>query len=1174
VDERIRDLARRSPNFGFLLDHEPLLVLDGTEAEAYVFSDPNAALFKSRRFGETLAAKLVATGRIQVSGSSQHARLAALTRDGVIQGSQRQQFDDLRTLGNRAVHTHYGEVRAALDAVRTCFSLGSWYYRMVTGDRAPTAFVPPPNPATPPSDAADQADLDLLRTQLSSERERLAEVRLRLEGRNSRLEAELLARTEVERMLAQVAADRDELRTLADELSTRVGEFEASFTASLARPARLSAAQREAFIKSAQQAAREPRTEREVRAEVDAMLTSARWIVQDSGKENLFAGTGVAVREAMTATGPADYLLYVDRRLAGVIEAKREGTVLTPVERQSARYAEGLTASQQLQAWRLPLPFRYETTAAETHFTNVLDPHPRAREVFSFHQPTTLARWMREADADSEAPTFRARLRRGLPPLDDGRLRPAQADAVRGLEESLRADRARALIQMATGAGKTFAAVSSCYRLLRNARAERILFLVDRNNLGKQAHTEFTGYVTPDDGRKLAELYGVERLTGANVLASSNVVISTVQRVYAMLCGKPLPDPDTDDPAYDSYDVDDVIEVGYNPVVPPETFDVIIVDECHRSIYGRWRAVLEYFDAYLVGLTATPVKQTFGFFHQNLVSEYTYQQAVADGVNVDFDVYKIRTRQTEQGDTIEAGTVVPRRERRTRRQRYEELDDDFSYAGSQLGRNVISKPQLKLILETFRDRLFSEIFPPGPGQPRRRYVPKTLIYARDDNHAEEIVQMVREVFGMGNEFAQKITYSAQHPDKLLAAFRNSPELRIAVTVDLIATGTDVKPIECVFFLRDVKSWAYFEQMKGRGARTLDPAELNIVTPDVPAKERFVIVDAVGVTDSPRADATPMQLHSERQISLEKLLNKAGNLSISLAETSTLCSRIARLNQDLTPAERDELEQIAGVPLSDVIRSLGRAADDDELAAIRPGDRAAERALVEQAVQPLAASPDLRARLLEIRRAHDITYDEVNPDDLWEARGVDVTERARELVTSWRAYLHEHRDEISTIEAAYRHGDGSRAVYVKLKELAARIARPPHQWSPDLLWHAYQRLEIAAARPGVRYGPVDLIGLIRFELGLDQEPHPHRSVVEERFTAWLARQQQAGAQFSPDQVWWLERIRDIVITSASFTTDDLDGVPFTERGGTDGFLLTFGNDRAQQILTDLNRTLTA
>lgn len=1174
MDERIRELARRSPNFGFLLDHEPLLVLDGTEAEAYVYSDPNTALFKARKFGETLAAKLVAAGRIQVSGTSQHARLLALARDGVIGPSQRQQFDELRTVGNEAVHTHYGEVRAALDAVRACFSLGSWFYRTVTGDRAPTAFVPPPDPATPPTDAADQTDLDLLRAQLASERDRLAEVMLRLDGKNSRLEAEQQARAEAEQRLAQVAEDRNSIRTLADELSARISEFEASFAASVARPARLSAAEREAFVKNAQQSAQEPRTEREVREEVDRMLTAAGWLVQDAGKENLFAGTGVAVREARTATGPADYLLYVNRQLAGVIEAKREGTILSPVERQSARYAEGLTASQQLQAWRLPLPFRYETTAAETHFTNALDPHPRAREVFSFHQPATLARWMREADADPEAPTLRSRLRRGLPPLDDGRLRPAQADAVLGLEESLRHDRPRALIQMATGAGKTFAAVSSSYRLLKHARVERILFLVDRNNLAKQANTEFTGFVTPDDGRKLAELYGVERLTGTDMLASSKVVISTVQRVYAMLCGQPLPDVDADDQAYDDYDADEVIEVGYDPSVPPETFDLIIVDECHRSIYGRWRAVLEYFDAYLVGLTATPVKQTFGFFHQNLVSEYSYQQAVADGVNVDFDVYKIRTRQTEQGDTIEAGTVVPMRERRTRRQRYEELDDDFSYAGTQLGKSVISKPQLQLILETFRDRLFTEIFPPEAGQPPRRYVPKTLIYARDDNHAEEIVQMVREVFGMGNEFAQKITYSVQHPDKLIAAFRNSPELRIAVTVDLIATGTDVRPLECVFFLRDIRSWAYFEQMKGRGARTLDPTELNRVTPDVLAKERFVIVDAVGVTESPRVDATPLQLHSERQISLEQLLRKAGNLTISLAETSTLCSRLARLNQDLTPAERAELEQIAGAPLTDVIRSLGRVADDDELAALPAGDRAAERALVEAAVEPLAANHELRARLLEIRRAHDIIYDEVNPDDLLEARGVDVAERAREVVTSFRAYLREHQDEITAIDAAYRHGNGSRTVYAKLKELATRIARPPHQWTPDLLWHAYERLELAAKHPGLHYGPVDLIGLIRFELGLDQEPRPHRSVVEERYGAWLTRQQQAGASFSADQMWWLDRIKDIVITSASFTTDDLDGVPFTEHGGTDGFLQTFGDDLAEQILTDLNRTLTA
>ena len=437
MDERIRELARRSPNFGFLLDHEPLLVLDGTEAEAYVYSDPNTALFKARKFGETLATKLVAAGRIQVSGTSQNARLLALARDGVIGPGQRQQFDELRTVGNRAVHTHYGEVRAALDAVRACFSLGSWFYRTVTGDRAPTAFVPPPDPATPPADAADRADLDVLRAQLASERDRLAEVMLRLDGKNSRLEAERQARAEAEHKLAQVAEDRDSMRALADELSVRdirirgvlrrVGGPAGPAVRCRARGIRQ---ERAAVGAGAEDRAGGPRGSRQ-----DA--GGGRVADPGCGKGEPVRREGVAVREAMTATGPADYLLYVNRQLAGVIEAKREGTVLSPVERQSARYAEGLTASQQLQAWRLPLPFRYETTAAETHFTNTLDPHPRAREVFSFHQPATLARWMREADADPEAPTLRSRLRRKLPPLDDGRLRPAQADAVRGLEDSL-----------------------------------------------------------------------------------------------------------------------------------------------------------------------------------------------------------------------------------------------------------------------------------------------------------------------------------------------------------------------------------------------------------------------------------------------------------------------------------------------------------------------------------------------------------------------------------------------------------------------------------------------------------------------------------------------------------------------------------------------------------------
>ncbi len=1168
MDQQIEEFARRSQNFGFLAQHEPLLVLDGATAESHVYTDPDVAMFKARRFGETLARKLVSLTQTRVNGTTQHARLQALANSGVIVPRIRQRFDEVRSTGNRAVHSHFGDVRAALSAVRCCFELGLWFHRTVSEDREPRAFVPPPEPdvAVTGLSAPEQAELEQLRGELASYRQRLAEVKLRRDDKATQLQAQSRARAAAEEALAQATVDREQLQALVAQMNARLAEVEMAFNNRVSKPRRISATKRDAFIDSAQKAAREPFTEVEVREEVDAMLAAAGWHIQDAGAANLFAGQGVALREVVTASGPADYLLYIDRKLVGVIEAKREGEILSPVEAQSARYAASLTASQQMQAWRLPLPFRYETTAAETHFTNMLDPSPRAREMFAFHQPETLARWMREADADAEAQTLRARLRR-LPLLDERGLRPAQIRAIKGLEHSLGEDRPRGLIQMATGAGKTYTEVAQSYRLLKYADANRILFLVDRNNLGIQAKTEFDNYVTPDDGRKFTELFNVERLSGAGMLGSTKVVISTIQRLYAMLRGQSI-DPDIEDPALDSYDVDDVVEVEYNPAVPPETFDLIIVDECHRSIYGKWRQVLEYFDAYLVGLTATPVNQTFGFFHQNLVSEYTYAESVADNVNVDFDVYRIRTKQTEQGDTIEAGTIVPKRDRRTRRQRYEELDDDLSYSAGQVGHDVISKGQLRLVLETFRDRLFTEIFP------GRRYVPKTLIFARDDNHAEEIVQMTREVFAESNEFCAKITYSASDPQKRLAAFRNSPELRIVVTVDMIATGTDVRPLECVFFLRDVKSWAYFEQMKGRGARTLDPAELIQVTPDAGTKERFVIVDAIGVTESPRVDAAPLQQHSEKQISLEQLLRKTGTLTISPEETSTLAARIARLNRQITPAERAELEQLAGGPLTDVVRSLERAADPDELERATTQGTQGVRQLVEEAVRPLAANPDLRTRLLEIRRAHDITYDEVNPDELLAAAGVDPKLRAQETVTSWRAYLAENRDEITAIELAYRHGDGSRAVYIKLKELASRIGRPPRVWTPDRLWQAYERLDLASHRAGVTYGPVDLIGLIRYELGLDTEPHPHRDLIEERYAAWLLKQQQAGVTFTDNQLWWLERIRDIVSTSAAFETTDLDGVPFTERGGTDGFLHAFGDDNAEDILTDLNRDLTA
>lgn len=901
--------------------------------------------------------------------------------------------------------------------------------------------------------------------------------------------------------------------------------------------------------------------EQRARALIDSQLAAGGWKVQDKKDLNLFSGQGIAVREAVMKPGHGrvDYLLYVDKVVVGVIEAKPVGTTLSGVEWQSAMYASGLPADVRLAAKTKAgrLPFVFEASGIETHFTNGFDPEPRSRLIFNVPSPDTLARLLRDAEATPEAPTWRAKVTR-LPNLDHSPLRPAQIEAINGIERSLAEQRFdRSLVQMATGAGKTYAAVTQSYRLLKHGGFNRILFLVDRNNLADQTLAEFQNYRTPDDGRRFTELYNVAKLSSAGLLGSTKVTISTIQRVYKFLQEGEV--TDTDDPGLDEFVPDAPVTVTYSDALPPETFDLVIVDEAHRSIYGVWRGVLEYFDAHVVGLTATPGKQTFGFFRQNLVSEYTYPQSVADGVNVDFDIYRIRTQISEQGSTIEAGTIVPTVDRRTRVQRLEALDEDLEYRAPQLDRAITATDQIRTVLETFYDRLFTEIFP------GRTTAPKTLIFAKDDNHAEEIVKQVREVFGKGNDFAAKITYSARNAKEQLRALRTSPSLRIAVTVDMIATGTDVKPLECVFFMRDVRSAQYFEQMKGRGARTISPADFQAVTPDAETKTRFVIVDAIGVTEHEYVEPP---LNRQKSVSLKKLLDKAAALTLTEDEAATLASRLAKLELDLTEAERHELDEVAGQPVHHIVRGLVDAVDPD--IAARTGKSVVE--LVETAIEPIAANPELRNRILELRRAHDRIIDEVNRDELLEAGGVIDTSRARSIVESWRAYLDEHRDQITAIQLAYE-ADERRIDFAYIQELADRISRPPYNWTPDIIWNAYVAVEAANVRNSPTHTLTDLVSLMRYTVGTDDELVSYADRVRERYVGWLAQQEQAGVTFTDRERWWLDRMVSIIASSAGIRPKDLDDAPFTERGGIDGALRDLG-DRTADLIDELNSELSA
>jgi type I restriction enzyme, R subunit len=931
---------------------------------------------------------------------------------------------------------------------------------------------------------------------------------------------------------------------------------------------------------------------------IDELLEAAGWRIQDRKDADLSRPGGTAVREfPMPGYGEADYLLFVDGKALGVVEAKREGETLTHVERQTEKYSVGLP--DFVDAPVKPLPFRYESTGVETRFTNGLEPDAASRNVFAFHKPETLADWLGKE-------TVKSRIRH-MPVLAEEGLRKAQIAAIKNLEVSLARGDRRALIQMATGGGKTFAACNFIYRLIKHAGARRILFLVDRNNLGRQTLKEFQAFKTPDEQRPFTELYNVQHMQSNKLDPVSKVCITTIQRLYAMLQGQELETEQEEAAGFTQEGLQHKPPpVEYNSAIPIETFDFIVTDECHRSIYNLWRQVLEYFDASIIGLTATPSLQTLGFFNKNLVMEYNFEQAVADEVNVDFDLYQIRTAITERGSKIEAGFFVDFRDRETRRIRWEKADEDIRYDADELDRRVVSKDQIRTILSVFRDKLFSEIFP------NRKEVPKTLIFAKDDSHAEDIVTTVREVFGKGNEFAQKITYkvgtarrivkekaadgsetekviwvnSGIKPEDLISDFRNRHDPRIAVTVDMIATGTDIRPLEIVFFMRAIKSRTLFEQMKGRGARTVSPTELQNVTGDATTKDRFVLIDAVGMNPDDLNETKPLE--RKRYENLKSLMEKITFGSRDSAVISSVASRLTRLDRQLTKDDRLEVEQLAGQTIPSLVNRLVQALDADlQIAAARKASgkqelgeveiAAARKKLLDEAVQPIISSPKLRQRVVEIRKSYEQVIDKISVDTVTRAEfDVEARKKAESLVNSFVQFIEQHKDQITALQVLYSRPYKQRLRYDQIKELAQAIKRPGNgmrSMTPEALWHAYQALDASKVHGAGERVLADMVSLVRYAMRQENDLHPFSEDVDRRFANWIEQQRKAGAAFTDEQMLWLEAIREHIGTNVEIDKEDFDNVPFVQWGGLGRAYKLFG-EKLQPILAELNKVLVA
>ena len=940
--------------------------------------------------------------------------------------------------------------------------------------------------------------------------------------------------------------------------------------------------------------------EQEARAEIDKLLTAAGWSVQPRDHVDLTAAQGIAICEYPLKKGHgfADYLLYVDGAAVGVIEAKKKGVPLTAVEIQTAKYSVGLP--DHIPAPRRPLPFCYQSTGVETRFTNLLEPDARSRAVFAFHKPQTFSRWI-EADLKNPGSTVRGNIRR-MPALADRDLWPAQKRAILKLEKSLADNRPRALIQMATGSGKTFTACNFIYRLIKFAGARRILFLVDRRTLGRQTLNEFQQFVTPDDGRKFTELYNAQLLSSNKIDLVSKVCITTIQRLYSMLVGRDMEVDDDEKSATTWAELNRLPDpTTYNPAIPIETFDFIVTDECHRSIYNLWRQVLEYFDASLIGLTATPSKQTIGFFNQNLVMDYSHTDAVEDKVNVDYDIYEIRTQITQSGSKVDAGFFVDKRDRLTRARRAELLDQEFSYGTGQLDRDVVSEDQIRTVIRAFRDKLFTEIFP------GRVHVPKTLIFAKDDSHADDIVQIVREEFAKGNDFCQKVTYRTgarrtrrkvkaedgseteedfweqvgEKAESVIQSFRNSYNPRIAVTVDMISTGTDIRPLEILMFMRDVRSPSLFEQMKGRGVRVIKSDDLQSVTPDAKFKTHFIIVDPIGVCQHAMVEAPP--LDRNRNIAFDKLIEAVGLGSTDPDILSTLASRLTRLDRMLSAADQARItETSAGTSLSEIVRVLGNSVDPDaQLEAAKaehgvddptPDQFAAtSERLRKEAVKPLLA-PKLRNLLSSLKSSYEQTIDSVSQDRVIRTGfSGDSQDKAKETVQSFRKFLEDNKDQITALQILYSRPWKNRLTYKQVKELAAAIQQPHAAWTTDRLWRAYEQLDRSKVVGSGQRVMTDIISLVGFAIGTDPELRPYPDKVREQFQTWLSEQEQLGANFTDEQMQWLHAIAEHIATSLEIKTDDFDYVPFAEHGGLGKAYQLFGNTLLQ-ILNDLNTKL--
>ena len=876
------------------------------------------------------------------------------------------------------------------------------------------------------------------------------------------------------------------------------------------------------------------------RIKIDSQLKEAGWEIVS--RDEYVPNLAQAVKEAlMSGSTESDYLLFVDNKAIAVVEAKREENTLGEiVAEQAENYAR--TARSMYGMWFDGLiPLVYLANGKKIYFKNLLDPDSDYEELPKMDSPKKMLKLI------GKSSTYGA-----LPRIERKGLRECQYNAELAFESSLRLGKNKSLAMLATGSGKTYLACLASYRLLNYTPVNRVLFLVDRNNLAKQTENEFSTFDRTENGMTLSSLYNIKRLKREEDI-NGDVVISTIQKLFAVLTGNNIIDDGDGDESDDFFkdtpdDVDEPpVELGDDLKLPPDYFKFIIIDECHRSIYGKWKSVLDYFSgAIVLGLTATPTEEAYAYFDNNLIEKYTYEDSVIDGVNVPYRIYDIETRVTAQGGQIEGGTSVVEVKRKTGETGTLTPGQTVVYTRGALDKTVINQNQIREVLTAYRDSIYTDLYPER--EAKWEYIPKTLIFAKNDKHADEIVKAVEEVFGeqfadkqVPTGFVQKITYSAGDSTRLIKELRINKNFRIAVTVTLVATGTDVRPLEVVLFMADVKSDVLYTQMKGRGCRTINDDKFKEVTPNADHKDCFYIVDAVGVTKGDKKIPRIHQGH-KKSLSLKDLLEHLSHGEVSdenLVLLRDYCSSITNKYKDhpLFHKHLDEFIEKFGYSPVFISEKIKEAMDSGVLPPYEsPSEPNNERLSL---IARLITNIDAKNKLMELQKGYYVFAPD-SPDELI-YKGFSI-EEAKKFIENFEKCLVDHKDSIEALRIIY-NSDNKLITYSMLRELQEMLLAENRQYLPYFIWKNYKRIDSDGKIDELDQkrnvnALTNLIQIVRFAYGKSGRLTSLYSVFAQRFSLYVGS---TNHELSETQVDIMRRIAEYIVEEGAIDSKELNGI---------------------------------